>query len=209
MILLFKKGMLKNTSSCIKDFLAHFLYPSKKNPPCENFIIFREIELCCSNIREILIFPRSNSLVTIQKNGTFSQKKAHLIFSQMKTCTFHPKLKKKKKKYWKKISYTPGNRDPPKIIIFLSKEKLFMNFRKLDICQVVTCCARKSNIFYIFPYEEANFYKLKYFLVIFIKYFFDSIIFFSRFFAFSRLLLFIFWEISVTFMTILFLFLLL
>ena len=42
-----------------------------------------------SNIKKILIFPQKEVSVLI-----FSQKETFLIFSQMKPCTFHPKLEK-------------------------------------------------------------------------------------------------------------------
>ena len=51
----------------------------KKNPPRKKFYIFSGKEFSCSDIKKILIF---------------SQRKAFLIFSQMKLCTFHPKLEK-------------------------------------------------------------------------------------------------------------------
>ena len=55
----------------------------KKPPPQVNFLIFQEIELPNSNIKKLIVF---------------SQKKAFFIFPEMESCSFQPKLKKKKKK---------------------------------------------------------------------------------------------------------------
>ena len=63
------------------------------------------MELFSSNIKQILIF---------------SQKKAFLIFSQMKPCTFHFKLKKMKTSIWRKC-YPSGNGNPEKISCVFSK----------------------------------------------------------------------------------------
>ena len=51
----------------------------KKNPPRKKFLIFLEMELSDSKIKNFLIF---------------SQKKAFLEFLEMVLCTFRPKLKK-------------------------------------------------------------------------------------------------------------------
>ena len=51
---------------------------------------------------------------------TFSQKKAFVIYPEMESCTFQPKLQNKKI-HPKKISYISGNRNPEKTSIF-SKE---------------------------------------------------------------------------------------
>ena len=86
--------------------------------PWKKFLIFQETKLSSSNIKkfyisanETLYFfdlnPQSFSLKkllyfflkkpALKRIIIFSQKKAFLIFPEMKTCTFHPKLKKYKK----------------------------------------------------------------------------------------------------------------
>ena len=48
----------------------------------------------------------------------FSQKKAFLIFFQIKPCTFHPKLEEQKKSTLGKISYASGNGISKKLLEF-------------------------------------------------------------------------------------------
>ena len=79
------------------------------------------MEFSSSNIKKILIF---------------SQKKAFLIFPEMKPCTFQRKLEKSKKstprKFIKrKLSYTSGNKPPDKISYNFSK-KNFLIFWKTE-----------------------------------------------------------------------------
>ena len=69
------------------------------------------MELPSSNIKKVLIF---------------SQKKAFLIFPEMKSCTFQPNSKNEKI-HPGKIAYNSGNGNPEKFIVF-SKKKAFLIF---------------------------------------------------------------------------------
>ena len=87
---------------------------------------------------------------------------------------------------------------------FLLKKFLIFLFTFL-VCWERTFEAKtqKKNVSYTFPYTEARFSKLKYFLMIIIKQFFSLYNIFSKL---SKLFVSIFWEIFVTFPTILMLF---
>ena len=120
----------------------HSPVKSKKHSPRKKFLIFQETELSSSNIKksyisenETLYFfdlnPQSFSLKKIiiffpkktrfKKIIILSQKKAFLIFPEMETCTFHPKLKKYKQIHPMKISYTSGNGNSKKKFCVFSK----------------------------------------------------------------------------------------
>ena len=100
---------MARTSSVIKSHLVHILAPpppppprkkkSKTNLPQKIFLIFPEVELSSSNMKNILIF---------------SQKKAFLIFSQ-KIKIIHPV----------RISYASGNDNTKKTSYIFSKESCF------------------------------------------------------------------------------------
>ena len=114
----------------------------QKTFPWKKFLIFQETKLSSSNIKkfyisanETLYFfdlnPQSFSLKkllyfflkkpALKRIIIFSQKKAFLIFPEMKTCTFHPKLKKYKKIHPMKISHTSGNGNSKKNVCVFSK----------------------------------------------------------------------------------------
>ena len=68
-------------SSILWSYLAHFYDQARKikqNPPRKKFLIFQEMELSSSNIKNTIIFP---------------QKKAFIKYLEMEPCTFQPKLK--------------------------------------------------------------------------------------------------------------------
>ena len=72
--------------------------------------MFQEIELFGSNIEKV---------------GIFSQKKAFLLISYISrygTLHFSARPQKLKKSTPRKISYTLGNENPEKFLIFFSKE---------------------------------------------------------------------------------------
>ena len=78
----------------------------------------------------------------------FSQKKDFFIFSEMEPCTFQPTLKKQKIIHPKKISYTWGNENPKKFVIFFQKKAVLMfqemeTLKNLLIFQEVTYIAWK------------------------------------------------------------------
>ena len=70
------------------------------------------MELSSTNIKKILIF---------------SQKKAFPIFSQVKPCIFHPKLKKQKKSTLEKFLILQESKTSKKFLV-LSKKKAFLIF---------------------------------------------------------------------------------
>ena len=80
------------------------------------------MELSGSNIKKVL---------------TFSQKKAFLIFPEVESSTFQPRLKKIKKSNPRKTSYASGNGNPEKCLMFQETETL----KKPLIFQEVTCKA--------------------------------------------------------------------
>ena len=55
-----------------------------------------------------------------------SKIKKFLIFPEMEPCTFQPKLKKIKKSTSTKISYTSGNKNPKKFLIFSQKKAVLI-----------------------------------------------------------------------------------
>ena len=97
-------------------------------------------------------------------------------------------------------SYISGNGNPRKLIL---QEVTFWGLKKFLIFQEVTCKAWKSKISYTFSDKETKFSKLKYFPIIILKRFFS---FFNIYFYTEQAFVFHFWEIFITFTTILSLF---
>ena len=112
----------------------------KKPPPQVNFLIFQEIELPNSNIKKLIVF---------------SQKKAFFIFPEMESCSFQPKLKKKKKK----------NNLPPKIFLVFDEMELSYIFSRETFSYILENRNTKTdsyisgNIFFL--YFKRNFQSLE------------------------------------------------
>ena len=62
----------------------------------------------------------------IKKALIFLQKKAFLIFPQLNPCTFHPQARKIKEIQPGKMSYTSGNENPQKVILFSEKKAILI-----------------------------------------------------------------------------------
>ena len=92
--------------------LAHLFGPSSKNKKKstpKKFLIFREIELSCSNIKKFLIFSfisgngNPKKLLTPQETET---PKKIFIFPRKKACLIFPETKTQKKSlYFKKRNF--------------------------------------------------------------------------------------------------------
>ena len=122
-------------------------------PPQKKNLIFQEMELSSSNIKIILMltemkpytfqhptskhFTKENLLYFLEKIHCVFSKEIFLYFSRNGTHIFQSKLKKSKKILQENISYTSGNGNPHKFLIFWETE----NLKKLLILQEVTCKA--------------------------------------------------------------------
>ena len=101
---------LEKMSGGFKGYLTHFLRSNPKNKkslPQEKLLIFREMKLSDSKIKRFL------------------------IFTEMELWTFQPKLKKKpnsnnKKNTPREFSYSSGNGNPQKLIIFFQKKAVLV-----------------------------------------------------------------------------------
>ena len=87
-----------------------------------------------------------------------SKIKKFLIFPEMKSCTFQPKLEKIKVSHPEKISYTSGNRNQEETsYIFSNQSLLYFGKRKP---RKNSLCFRKRN--FLIPYiSGSNFPSLK------------------------------------------------
>ena len=72
---------------------------------------------------------------------------------------------------------------PKKAFLMLSQKKAVLMFWETFYISVSNFPVRKSKLFYTFPYKEAIFSKLKYFLIIIIKRFFS---FYNIFFFYTQ-----------------------
>ena len=102
---------------------------TKKNPLEKNSLYFWKWKFLALILKKLLYFRPQPSKFFHKKTRSekiiFSQKKAFLIFPEMKPCTFNPKPGKLKKS-------TPGKflTLPEKNFLYFPKGKLFLYFRK-------------------------------------------------------------------------------
>ena len=107
-------GFLSYVRSILYNYLAHFSSQDeklKKIPSRKKFLMFQEMELSGSNIKEFIIFY---------------QKKVFLIFPE-KHCTFKAKLEKWKNPPPENVLYF-RKRKPQKNFLYFLKRKLFLYF---------------------------------------------------------------------------------
>ena len=138
---------MRNINSGFKGYLTHLINPSpksKRNPPT----------LPPSKKKNSLYFGKWNFL-SLRLN-------LFLHFHKWNPELFNPNSKNKKL-HPKKISYSPGNGNPPKILMFSQKQnkifsyfgkqkpqKCVIYFSKVLRFQEVTFCAQKIKSFLYF-----------------------------------------------------------
>ena len=155
-------------------------------------LIFREMELFSYNSEQFLIFCQKSCFSYISGSG--NPEKTLFILGNGTFFTFQ------------EIAFWAWKMKKPTLKVFLIFREMGLSSPKSGkplIFQEVICKAWKSKISYTVPYQEAKFSKSKFFLIIIIKCFFS---FYDPFLYTQPVYFFIFWEVFVTFTTMLLLF---
>ena len=139
-------GGVRLVSSILWSHLGRFSAEARKKSPPQKFFIFWEMELSCPTVKKVLIFSRKKRFLYFGKRN----------FSKNNILYFRKELSELKK--FKKPTLK-------KFLMFREMQLSSPKLKKLLIFQEGTS-VQKKNVTYTFPYKEAKFSKIKYFLII-------------------------------------------